>query len=120
MVDLAAEPRPQSSSEPERRPHPPVWRGVLSGWVAAAFGLGIAELVAALLATDATPLVSIGSAFVDVVPAWLKEFATSTFGTADKAVLGAGMVVVLAVGFGVIGVLATRRRVLACSRSGSG
>ena len=109
MVEVAAEPRAQDPENPVRT-RPPKWRGVLSGWVAAAFGLGLAELVAALLATDATPLVSIGSAFVDITPAWLKEFATSTFGTADKAVLAAGMLVVLAAGFGVIGVLAMRGR----------
>ena len=42
------------------------------------------------------PLVAVGSAFVDATPAWLKDFAASTFGTADKVVLGIGEVVVAA------------------------
>ena len=55
------------------------------------------------------PLVAVGSAFVDATPAWLKDFAASTFGTADKLVLGIGEVVVLLALAALAGVLAARR-----------
>jgi len=94
---------------PRRRPNRrPLALGVLAGWLAAAAGLACAELAAGLLGSSASPLVAVGSWFIDQVPPWLKEFATSTFGTADKLVLNGTMVVVLAVLAGAVGALAIR------------
>jgi DMSO/TMAO reductase YedYZ molybdopterin-dependent catalytic subunit len=62
--------------------------------VAAAVGAG--HLVAALVAPAASPPVAVGAAVVRLAPQALVEFATSTFGTADKAVLLGGLAVVLA------------------------
>nr|WP_233565756.1 molybdopterin-dependent oxidoreductase [Cellulomonas sp. PhB143] len=76
---------------------------------AAAVGFAVAEVVAAFVSPSASPVYAVGAGFVDHVPPWLKEFATSTFGTADKAVLIGGMVVVLALGAALAGVLELRR-----------
>lgn len=84
----------------------------LTGVAGGAATLGVAEVGAALLArsagTDGTPspLLAVGGAFVDLTPAWLKDFAVATFGTADKVALFVGMALVLTLvcaGIGVIG-----------------
>jgi DMSO/TMAO reductase YedYZ molybdopterin-dependent catalytic subunit len=55
-------------------------------------------------------VIAVGEAFIDRVPGWLKDLAVAWFGTADKAVLIAGVIVVFAVLSAGIGVLTTRRR----------
>ncbi|MEN8041159.1 MAG: molybdopterin-dependent oxidoreductase [Actinomycetota bacterium] len=69
---------------------PSAWAG--SAGVAVA--LGLTELLAGLSGAIPSAISSIGSIIVDISPAWLKTFAISTFGTADKAVLGVGVFVV--------------------------
>jgi DMSO/TMAO reductase YedYZ molybdopterin-dependent catalytic subunit len=95
----------------------PPLREVLSRPVAALVGLaagllafGAAELVAALTGPSSEPLVAVGDAFVDLTPPWLKDFATSTFGTSDKLVLLVGAVVVIAALCALAGVVAARGR----------
>jgi DMSO/TMAO reductase YedYZ molybdopterin-dependent catalytic subunit len=87
----------------------PAWAGALAGVVAGAVALGVAQLVAGLLNPAAFPVVAVGNVVVDNTPAWLKEFAISTFGSNDKTVLIAGVLVVLALVAAAIGVLALRR-----------
>ncbi|MFI2231624.1 molybdopterin-dependent oxidoreductase [Nocardia testacea] len=69
----------------------------LSGLLAAAVVLGVGELVAALIAPDASPFLATGATVVDHTPQALREFAIEQFGTRDKLVLflsmGAAMVV---------------------------
>ena len=82
----------------------------LTGVLAAAVTLAIAEAFAAFMATpDASPLFAVGSAVIDLVPPWVKELVISLFGTGDKialfVVLGT-LVFVLAI---VVGVLQYRR-----------
>jgi DMSO/TMAO reductase YedYZ molybdopterin-dependent catalytic subunit len=94
-----------------------VRRAALAGLLAGAFDVAAGELVAAVLQWSGvkgtgSPVLAIGAAFVDRTPPWLKDFATSTFGTADKTVLLVGIAVVLAVLSAAIGVLAARRRPL--------
>jgi len=95
-------------------PAPPTRRTLrwpaLAGLAAAALGLGVAELVAGLLGRTATPVVAVGEAFIDRVPGWLKDLAVDWFGTADKAVLLGGVLVVFAALSAGIGVLTARRR----------
>ncbi len=95
-------------------PAPPTPRTLrwpaLAGLAAAALGLGVAELVAGLLGRTATPVVAVGEAFIDRVPGWLKDLAVDWFGTADKAVLLGGVLVVFAALSAGIGVLTARRR----------
>lgn len=82
----------------------------LAGLVSAGFGLGVAEAVAGLLGRTATPVVAVGEAFIDRVPGWLKDLAVEWFGTADKAVLIGGVLVVFAALSAGIGVLTARHR----------
>ncbi len=68
-----------------------------SGWagVAGVFtAMGATELFAGV--SDAVPsaISAIGTYVIDISPAWLKTFAISAFGTADKAVLAIGIFVV--------------------------
>jgi DMSO/TMAO reductase YedYZ molybdopterin-dependent catalytic subunit len=100
-----------------RHPHPRPARGwpfAASGVIAAVVLWGVAEIASALFSPASSPLVAVGAAFIDVTPAWLKDFAIDVFGTADKAVLTASMAVVaLAVAAG-LGLVARRRLTLAC------
>lgn len=70
--------------------------GALSGVLAAAAGVGIAEGVAVLVAAP-SPIVSVGEDAIDRTPLAVKDFAIRTFGENDKTVLVLGVVVVLAV-----------------------
>jgi DMSO/TMAO reductase YedYZ molybdopterin-dependent catalytic subunit len=90
-------------------------RAALAGLLAGAFDIAVGEVFAAGLQWSGhkgtpSPVLAIGSAFVDLTPRWLKDFATSTFGTADKTVLLLSMGVVLALLAAGIGVLGARRR----------
>ncbi|MEI2731593.1 MAG: molybdopterin-dependent oxidoreductase [Dermatophilaceae bacterium] len=95
------------------------WPDARHGVAVGALGLAVAAVGSAALgllgASSATssPVLAVGAAFVDVTPLWLKTLATSTFGTADKAALAVGMVVVLAGVFAGVGVLARTRRTAA-------
>ncbi|MDQ0373181.1 molybdopterin-dependent oxidoreductase [Cellulomonas humilata] len=81
----------------------------LAGLAAGVVTLGVGSLVALITGPSTDPLVAVGSAFVDATPAWLKDFAASTFGTADKVVLGIGEVLVILALAALAGVLAARR-----------
>ena len=91
----------------------------LAGIAAGAVTLGVAEVVAGILTrtvgTDGTPspLLAVGGAIVDLTPAWLKDAAVETFGTADKLALGVAMAVVLTAVCVGIGLLGRRRLALA-------
>jgi DMSO/TMAO reductase YedYZ molybdopterin-dependent catalytic subunit len=66
------------------------WAGVGGVFVA----MGATELFAGI--SDAVPsaISAIGTYVIDISPAWLKTFAISAFGTADKAVLAIGIFLV--------------------------
>ena len=53
------------------------------------------QVAAAVLGTRQTPVVAIGSAFIDRIPPWLKDLAISLFGTNDKLALKIGILIVL-------------------------
>ena len=84
--------------------------GALCGLIAAAVALGVAQFVAGFINPDASPVVAVGGVAVNLTPEPLKEFAIAHFGTHDKQVLVAGILVVLAVLAAVIGI-ASRRRI---------
>jgi len=92
----------------KKRARPPIAAAV-SGLLAATAALGAAELAAALLRPQASPLLAVGSAFIDLTPAWLKDFAIRTFGANDKPVLLLGLVTAVAACAAAVGVLSTRR-----------
>ena len=61
-----------------------------SGWAGVAgvaVGLGFTELFAGYSTSVPSAISAIGSTVIDLSPSWLKNFAISAFGTADKAVL---------------------------------
>jgi DMSO/TMAO reductase YedYZ molybdopterin-dependent catalytic subunit len=83
--------------------------GAVAGVLAAAVAIGAAQLVAGLTAPQASPVLAVGQAAIDLTPPPVKNFAISAFGSADKTVLLGGILVVLALYAAVIGMLAQRR-----------
>jgi len=85
------------------------------GVVAGVFTVGIATLLAALMASSepaagtSSPVFAVGGAFVDRTPPWLKDFAIATFGTHDKVALIVGMTLFLIAVCAVIGIVGAQR-----------
>jgi DMSO/TMAO reductase YedYZ molybdopterin-dependent catalytic subunit len=71
--------------------------------------MGIGQLFAGLTVPVASPVVAVGEAAIDRTPLPVKDWATSTFGTADKTVLLGGVLVVVLLYSVLVGVLAVRR-----------
>ena len=82
-------------------------RAALDGVIAMVAGLGIGNLVS-LVAPGSSPVIPVAARFIDITPAPLKEWAIATFGTADKAVLIVGAIVVT-LGLGALTGLVARR-----------
>lgn len=80
-----------------------------AGAGAAAFGAGLGELTAAVIAPESGPFVVIGAALIDLAPPWAKDTAIALFGTGDKPALLIGIGVVLLMAAGAAGVLELRR-----------
>ena len=85
------------------------WWGAACGLLAAVAAMGVGQLFAGLTMPAASPVVSVGEAAIDRTPLAVKDWATSTFGTADKTVLLGGVLVVVLLYSAVVGVLALRR-----------
>ncbi len=86
-------------------------RGILAplcGVIATAVALGVAELVAALLRPQASPLVTVGQTVIDATPTSMEQWAIRTFGSNDKAVLLGGILAMLTIFAAVVGYLASR------------
>jgi DMSO/TMAO reductase YedYZ molybdopterin-dependent catalytic subunit len=81
----------------------------LAGVVSAAVVLAVAELVGAFFTARATPLIALGSTFIDFTPPWMKDFAVATFGTNDKTALFVGMAVTIVLLACVLGIVAYRK-----------
>ena len=77
-----------------------MWPAV-AGVAAVAFGLGVAELAAGVLAPRASPVLVVGSLLIDLAPPWAKDAAIALFGTGDKVALlvGIGLVLIALAGF---------------------
>ena len=84
--------------------------GALAGLVAAAVGLGVGELAAAVVGPQSSPVVAVGSAAIPLTPEPVKQFAIQTFGTHDKTALIVGIFVLLGLYAVAVGVLALRSR----------
>ncbi|MGA1440329.1 MAG: molybdopterin-dependent oxidoreductase [Ilumatobacteraceae bacterium] len=87
--------------------------GPLVGVVSTALGLGVGELVAGLVREASSPVVPVGQEVIDVVPPAVKDWAIAWFGTADKAVLILGTLLVLLVVGSIVGAMAMRGRLAA-------
>ncbi|PZP13742.1 MAG: oxidoreductase [Brachybacterium faecium] len=89
---------------------------VLSAIVGAGVLVALAELFSLLLpgtSAPASPFVAVGGAFIDMVPAAVKDLVISLFGTADKLLLFLCMGAVYALLAAGIGLLGRRSRPLA-------
>jgi DMSO/TMAO reductase YedYZ molybdopterin-dependent catalytic subunit len=80
--------------------------------VAGLAALATAELVAGVV-DGVSPVVSVGDAVIDRVPAVVEELAIDVFGAADKAALIVGILVLLVLLAGAVGRLAVQRPALA-------
>ncbi|WP_445281794.1 molybdopterin-dependent oxidoreductase [Streptomyces sp. DSM 118148] len=97
--------------EKDRRVRPEWSRlalGALSGVLAGFASLAVAELVAAAVRPQSSPLIAVGGASIDATPAPVKDWAIRHFGTNDKVVLQLGILAALAVLALVLGALAVR------------
>ena len=92
-----------------RRPSRGLLAGGIAGFLAAAVAIGIANLVAAFVRPQASPIIAVGGAFIDRTPSALKNFAVEKFGENDKNMLLLGMYVTIALIAIVIGIFAWRR-----------
>ncbi len=68
------------------------------------------ELLAGLLSPSLSPLTAVGGAVIDGLPPGVKDWAVALFGTSDKVVFVAGMLLVVAAVGTVAGILEQRRR----------
>jgi hypothetical protein len=101
------EPEPATRHDDGRRSRG-LLRGAVAGFLAAAVALGIANLVAAFVRPQASPIIAVGGAFIDRTPPALKNFAVEKFGENDKNMLLLGMYVTVAILAMVIGMMAWR------------
>src|ERR1700761_8666381 len=88
------------------------WWGAVCGLLTAAAAMGIGQLFAGFAIPAASPVVAVGEAAIDRTPLAVKDWATSTFGTDDKTVLLAGVLIVVFLYSMLVGVLAMRRLAL--------
>jgi DMSO/TMAO reductase YedYZ molybdopterin-dependent catalytic subunit len=82
----------------------------IAGIAAAAVALGITQLLAAFVGPAADARTAVGSSVIDLTPGPVKEWAITTFGTADKLVLSVLVLAVIAV-IAAVGGSMERRRV---------
>jgi DMSO/TMAO reductase YedYZ molybdopterin-dependent catalytic subunit len=106
---MSAERSPEASRGTSGLPHTHRVAGAMCGLIAAGVALGVAELVAAFVASQSSPIVAVGGTVIDATPQWLKQFAIAHFGTNDKPVL-LGTIVAVLIGLALLtGALAVRR-----------
>jgi DMSO/TMAO reductase YedYZ molybdopterin-dependent catalytic subunit len=84
-------------------------RDVFTGILAAGIALGVSELIAGVIASVPSLVESLGNWVIDNVPQSVKEWAITTFGTADKPILLASIIVVTLIIGGVIGLISRER-----------
>jgi DMSO/TMAO reductase YedYZ molybdopterin-dependent catalytic subunit len=81
----------------------------MAGIAAAAVALGVTQLLAAFAGPNADSRTAIGAVVIDVTPGPLREWAITTFGTADKLVLSILVLAVIAIIAAVAGSMERRR-----------
>src|SRR5437764_11341219 len=100
---------PMGPGKPDRTdPRLPLWAAMLVGVVSVGSAVAAGQFVAAFVGVPASPFLAVGNAAINLTPGWLKEFATTNFGTSDKTVLLSAMAVVL-LGFGLLAGALSRR-----------
>jgi len=83
--------------------------GAVSGLIAGAVALGVAQLAAGITGPLGSPVVAVGDVAINLTPVPLKEFAIAHFGSHDKDALLTGVLAVLLVAAMAAGLLAVRR-----------
>src|SRR5258708_31934361 len=83
--------------------------GMIAGLLAAFIAVGVGQLLAGIVAPDASPIVAVGEASIDPTPPPVKNFAISAFGSNGKAGLVPGILAVLALFAALLGGLALPR-----------
>jgi DMSO/TMAO reductase YedYZ molybdopterin-dependent catalytic subunit len=91
------------------RSGPSVARGVVTGLLAAAVALGVAQFVAAITGPVGSPVVAVGQGVIGVTPRPVTDFVIKIFGPHDKLVLLITIVVLLALFAAAFGVATMRR-----------
>jgi DMSO/TMAO reductase YedYZ molybdopterin-dependent catalytic subunit len=81
----------------------------VSGLLAAAAALGVAQVVAGIIGPLGSPVVAVGEIAINLTPVPVKDFVIAHVGGHDKQVLVAGILVVLAAFAVAVGMLALRR-----------
>jgi DMSO/TMAO reductase YedYZ molybdopterin-dependent catalytic subunit len=84
--------------------------GGLTGVLAAAVALGVAELAAGVVGPASSPVIAVGDAAITLTPEPVKHFAITTFGQNDKIALVSGTLVVIAMYAVLLGLLGLRSR----------
>jgi DMSO/TMAO reductase YedYZ molybdopterin-dependent catalytic subunit len=84
--------------------------GGLTGVLAAAVALGVAELAAGVVGPASSPVIAVGDAAITLTPEPVKHFAITTFGENDKIALVSGTLVVIAMYAVLLGLLGLRSR----------
>jgi DMSO/TMAO reductase YedYZ molybdopterin-dependent catalytic subunit len=82
----------------------------LAGVAAAAAAVGFGELIGGIVPGGSSLVLAVGSRVIDAAPPFVKDFAVSTLGTADKPALIIGVIVFTLLLGALFGVLAARRR----------
>ncbi|WP_130342855.1 molybdopterin-dependent oxidoreductase [Herbihabitans rhizosphaerae] len=70
--------------------------------------VAVGHLVAGIVEPNASPVVAVGNATIEVAPPWLERFAVDTFGKSDKLVLAIGTGIVLLAVAVIAGLLSRR------------
>lgn len=100
---------PEQTTDPAPPGAIPRGFAALIGVLAVGMALGVGHLVAALVAPSSSPFLAVGDTVIRFSPQFLTEFAKTTFGTADKPILLAGMGVVILVIAAAAGAASSRR-----------
>jgi DMSO/TMAO reductase YedYZ molybdopterin-dependent catalytic subunit len=106
-----AGPGPDGTRKPggSRPARLPVARGIVTGLLAAAVALGIAQFMAAITGPVGSPVVAVGQSVIGLTPRPVTDFVIKIFGPHDKPVLLITIVVLLAVFAAAFGIAAMRR-----------
>src|SRR5258708_1044837 len=82
---------------------------MIAGLLAAFIAVGVGQLLAGIVAPDASPIVAVGEASIDHTPPPVKNFAISAFGSNHKAGPVTGIPAVLAIFAALLGAPALPR-----------
>jgi len=108
-LNTSTEPLPTAGHPPQEREGPAAIVGGAIGLLSAGVAVSVGHLAAGLVGGTSSPVIAIGSTAIDASPEWLKSYAIRTFGTNDKAVLVAGIGLVVAILAIIIGVITLHR-----------